>query len=451
MEQADIATTSDERRARVAAAVEDWVGQLIDLSGRNQLLYYHTLKRGTLELTRTQPAAVSTLLSGRPVRLSQLFPPDRQEPARVDDALKRARTIHGKALAHFEERGIETLFLAYGMATWTTTTSQATPSAPVLLRPLKFEPRGAAEADFDVYLHGDWDVNATLLHLLATEFKISIDGETLLEVLGEEDRSAGPDPTRLFERLCKEADEVPDFDVHDHIVVGTFAYTKLPMVKDLQNNLDALAAHDIISAIAGVEEAREAIKERRAREVDTSQPDYTPPADEFLILDADASQNLAINAAIAGEPLIVQGPPGTGKSQTIANLIASLAARGKRALFVAEKRAAIDAVTKRLHKVGLGDLVMDLHGGVTSKKRLAADIAHTLEDMGRVPKIDVSELHHSLEASRVSARPPRGCDARAARSLGSVDLRGESAAHRPGRRGRDRLTIQRFEARGPRR
>ena len=41
---------------------------------------------------------------------------------------------------------------------------------------------------------------------------------------------------------------------------------------------------------------------------------------------------------------MIQGPPGTGKSQTIANLIGSLTARGKRALFVAEKRAAIEAV-----------------------------------------------------------------------------------------------------------
>ena len=75
-----------------------------------------------------------------------------------------------------------------------------------------------------------------------------------------------------------------------------------------------------------------------------------PLADEFLVLDADASQNYAINAVLAGQSLIIKGPPGTGKSQTIANLIASLIARGKKVLFVAEKRAAIDAVTKRLRQ-----------------------------------------------------------------------------------------------------
>ena len=61
-------------------------------------------------------------------------------------------------------------------------------------------------------------------------------------------------------------------------------------------------------------------------------------------MDADASQSYVVNAVLAGKNLLIKGPPGTGKSQTISNLIATLVARGKRVLFVAEKRAAIDAV-----------------------------------------------------------------------------------------------------------
>ena len=72
------------------------------------------------------------------------------------------------------------------------------------------------------------------------------------------------------------------------------------------------------------------------------------------MLDADSSQNWAINAVLAGESLIIAGPPGTGKSQTISNLIGSLIARSKRVLFVAEKRAAIDAVLKRLEAQEIG-------------------------------------------------------------------------------------------------
>ena len=75
------------------------------------------------------------------------------------------------------------------------------------------------------------------------------------------------------------------------------------------------------------------------------------PEDDYSVLDADSSQRSAIDAVLAGRSLVIHGPPGTGKSQTIANLIAALVARGRKVLFVAEKRAAIDAVLSRLKGV----------------------------------------------------------------------------------------------------
>lgn len=62
--------------------------------------------------------------------------------------------------------------------------------------------------------------------------------------------------------------------------------------------------------------------------IDKALPDRLPPRDEFLVADADWSQNYAINAVVAGNNLVVKGPPGTGKSQTITNPVAALIARG---------------------------------------------------------------------------------------------------------------------------
>ena len=121
--------------------------------------------------------------------------------------------------------------------------------------------------------------------------------------------------------------------------------------------------------------------------------DRIPPGLDFLILDADSSQQAAIAAVLAGQSTVVHGPPGTGKSQTIPNLIASLAADGKRVLFVAEKRAALEVVSKRLKKVGLEKLAIDLHGADISTKRVMEEVAAALNDVRRAVVVDSEAMH----------------------------------------------------------
>ena len=163
--------------------------------------------------------------------------------------------------------------------------------------------------------------------------------------------------------------------------------------------LDELVSHELIAALAGDEQAREAIRGHGPGLEAIPGPDQVPLADEFLVLDADSSQNYAINAVLSGQSLIIKGPPGTGKSQTIANLIASLIARGKKVLFVAEKRAAIDAVTKRLSQQNLGELVLDLHGGVSSRRAFAQTIGQALDASRNAPHLD-----NGTELQRVERR-----------------------------------------------
>jgi predicted deacylase len=82
---------------------------------------------------------------------------------------------------------------------------------------------------------------------------------------------------------------------------------------------------------------------------------------------------------------------------------------------VAEKRAAIDAVLDRLGRVGLADLVLDLHDGAGSKRKLAADLARTLAIAASIPRPDMTAAqealvrHRQVLAGRAEAlHAPRG-------------------------------------------
>lgn len=394
----DDAPAGDEarRRALLERARSVWIEHLLDTGHRNNLLFYRDLRAGTLDVGRASDAVLERLLRGDSVRLSQLFADD------LSDALRRARAVKARATEHEEERGIKTLSLGCALATWENTGSAAVPSAPVLLRPLTMTPRSGARTDFDLQLEGDMEVNPTLLHVLHQQFGVTVDRGALDGRLdGEIDT-----PRELheaYEWLSEIASSVPGFAIDERIVIANFSYAKLPMVQDLEQSQAGLAENELIAAIAGDEAARAVIRERQGHgTVDVASPNHVPPADEFLILDADSSQNYAINAVIAGRDLIVKGPPGTGKSQTISNLVATLVARGKTVLFVAEKRAAIDAVAGRLERAGLDDLVFDLHSQTGSRRLVASHLARSLTTIRDSVLEDRSQELARLEASRTA-------------------------------------------------
>lgn len=96
---------------------------------------------------------MTDLLSGRTIVLSWMFP-DADANA---GAVRRARAVRNRAQEHFEERGLETLFLACGMATWTNQRGTAVPAAPVLLVPARLAPRGVAQDEFEVAVTGEME------------------------------------------------------------------------------------------------------------------------------------------------------------------------------------------------------------------------------------------------------------------------------------------------------
>ena len=163
------------------------------------------------------------------------------------------------------------------------------------------------------------------------------------------------------------------------------------MVQDLQAAGELLCDSDVVAAIAGDPDAQESLGAD-----EDAPPSPESPEHDYSVLDADSSQRNAIDAVLAGRSLVIHGPPGTGKSQTIANLIAALVARGRKVLFVAEKRAAIDAVLSRLKGASLGEVVLDIHEGTKDRLRIAKDLGDSMDEAQRTPAPDTGDLHRRL-------------------------------------------------------
>jgi very-short-patch-repair endonuclease len=378
-----------ERITLVDSARDAWVARLIDTSRRNNLLFFRDLKTGTLDVTNAPPERLGALIAGDAVPLSRLVSPEVEpDPDAIDDtdgapeerrASARLREIERRAMSNQEERGIQTLFLACGMASWPATDGGKPYLSPILLVPLQAERRGREGAP-SVRRAGDLQVNLALLHVLRADYDIDLSADDLLKAAQTDNETDGnasvaADLFEQFEFACR---ELPGFTIMERAVIGNFSFQKMAMVHDLEVNKELLRAHDLVAALAGDRTARDNITQSNG-EPDPRSFDQVPPQNEFFVMDSDSSQQATITRVVAGENLLIMGPPGTGKSQTIVNLIAESAARGRPVLFVAEKRAALEVVKKRLESVGLGHLVLDLHGADISRKAVMARLADALD------------------------------------------------------------------------
>jgi very-short-patch-repair endonuclease len=410
-----------ERHAAVLRARDAWVAKLIDLSRRNKLLFFRDLKIGTLDLGQFDPKVLSDLLGGESVSLANLLP-----NADEVNTSARANEIRKTALTNLEERGLETLFVAFGFATWLASDGGRPVASPVMLVPVALEKRGREGRKLNLRLTGEFQINPVLLFSLEREHGLQLAPETLLEAKGSAGEDPIMDPQLVYSRLQRSGANIKGFRVNPRLVLGNFSYQKMAMVKDLQDNLDQLAVHDLVAAIAGDAGARETLRTANVSE-NPRDLDLIPPNNEFLVLDADSTQQVAIAGALSLRSGVIHGPPGTGKSQTIANLIVELAARGRRVLFVAEKRAALEVVLDRLQRRGLRHLALDLHGAGTTRRSVMSQFAESLTLVHDSKPVDLDDLHRRFvdRRKRLNEHAVRMHQSRSPSALSVYKLQGQ--------------------------
>ncbi len=392
----------------VAEAIERLRGRLLDLSSRNRLLNYrHT--RGRCVQMCDQPnvnLVFGRLMDGKDISFKYVAEPDpaSYEGQRPDVKLhadrigistsfefppnsegtegrhlrgiqtllypaeleRQLRKIASEAKSAIEETGTNMLFLVFGfLEFYESDNSDKQMLAPLLSLPVMLK-KGSIDRDTRTYqysvLHNGEDMseNYTLREKLRRDFMI------FLPEYNDEEK-----PECYFLRIEQAVSKKRRWKLHRQITLGMLSFGKLAIWSDLDTKknpglLESELIKIVFSGNNGAEGCDLHAEDYRIDE----RPEATLP----LIYDADSSQHSAIIDVLSGKNMVINGPPGTGKSQTITNIIATALYKGKKVLFVSEKLAALEVVSRRLDKAHLGHFCLELHSHKTQKKKFLKDI-----------------------------------------------------------------------------
>ncbi|MGY2079251.1 DUF3320 domain-containing protein [Modestobacter sp. SYSU DS0657] len=435
------APSAPDARPEVPARVQQWKNALLDLSPRNRLISYgeragvpltvphdvlpllEELLTGGTTLTLLPGDALSEVQRERGVRSARELPAElltetlaerRAVHADVPEAgyLSRLRGLAHRARTVVEETGADNLYLALGSLVWE---ADGRPlRSPLVLLPVLLSPAsrtGAYRLTADEA--GAATPNWCLLEKLRQLHGLTVPG--LAE--GADGVRLGAAVQAVREALAERG--LP-WRVEPTADLAVLQFAKHRLWQDLDQHWADLARNPLVAHL---------IHDPNAPFTDPA-PDTagTVDLDELAAgcpLPADASQLRAVAEAVAGRTFVLEGPPGTGKSQTITNLLTRAVAEGKRVLFVAEKRAALDVVARRLDAVGMGPFALDLHDKgsrpavVRAQIRAALDHAVEVDEQGLAADAeDLRSARRSLDryAERLHAPNPAGLSYYSART-----------------------------------
>ncbi|GAC1598854.1 MAG: hypothetical protein NVS3B6_07580 [Pseudarthrobacter sp.] len=364
-----------------------WLSGLKPVTGADTMLRFTKTPEGSIDLTHAHPSGLAQLMAGRRTRLSTLI----RDQQQYSVAARASRNIRSKIFELANDRGIDAGYLSAGTVVWTSAVGGKPQriSAPVMLTAISLTVR-PGEDDYELQLTEQAHINPALVRHLKNIHGIVFDVNAVTRLAYS---TARFDPQPVLDRLATLIKPIHGAEAQHNLLVSTFA--------DLSGNLDDPWINDgnpLITALA---------KAGGGEVVDVDEPDTSrfpslddrQPSDELLLLDADPDQQYVIDAARAGDSLVVSTPPGTGQTQTAINTIGALVDAGRSVLVVGDRRASLNEVSSQLEALGLDSILFQLSGTATPQQ-LKAQLVRAIVRNEKSLEPQLGNLHRTLTEHR---------------------------------------------------
>lgn len=226
--------------------------------------------------------------------------------------------------------------------------------APVVLRPVTLTPRGDGGADYDLTLEPTVEINPVVARTLRAHGAL-LDPAALAKATFT---LAGFDPTDVLARVAALGEAVlDDFQLDRRVLVGTFVHPGQALVDDLDQLAPSLHRHEVVAALAGVDDAAQRLA---ALELPALRRGDADPTRERGVGDLDPQQRSVLDALATGGHLFVDAPVGSDVAGTLAAVVGEATAAGRSVLYVTGHRRAADRLALRLESLGLESLLLDV-------------------------------------------------------------------------------------------
>ncbi|MCM2354413.1 MAG: AAA domain-containing protein [Pseudobdellovibrio sp.] len=252
---------------------------------------------------------------------------------------------------------------------------------PSLLLALK-QHLGITIAENSQFESAEEGINTLLENLKAAQKKVLIPGippdavpkiPARIKIVKDEDGNETRVPVKMEDVLSNWELEIynkvtsTDFLLLDVIYLDQLNASRMVLFNDYDGIIENGLDHPILNELFNGTPISDSSPTDRTklRELDSYKE-----RDNHFVVDIDSTQHRAIDKATKSKAIVIQGPPGTGKSQTIVNLIADFLAKGKKVLFVSEKRPALDVVYNRMCSANIESQAVLIHSSDLNKNDL---------------------------------------------------------------------------------